>query len=219
MGAGRHIGMAMLLSHSLVMSAQINSPPVLLRGVLLERDPQTASGEFSVRDAENQVFRFLFDARTYVERDQGAIDVSRLRLGEKVEVVSDVSPGSQLRYALTIHVLPVSGPPRPVAQGRSRGRRISADRLELADLPTPYGAVGFAGLVLRCTGDQLVLHTREAGDKTILLRPDTRYIENGGAAESSQLLPNMRVFVRAGRTLSNEMEAYQVIWGGILQPR
>jgi len=29
----------------------------------------------------------------------------------------------------------------------------------------------------------------------------------------------MRVFVRAGRTLYNEIEAYQVIWGRILQPR
>ena len=29
----------------------------------------------------------------------------------------------------------------------------------------------------------------------------------------------MRVFVRAGKDLYNEVEAYQVIWGSILTPR
>src|SRR5690348_11329112 len=82
-----------------LLAAQIAAPPPVLRGVLLERDPQTASGEFSVRAADNQVFRFLFDARSYVERDQQAIDVSRLQPGELVEVVSDETPGSLLRYA------------------------------------------------------------------------------------------------------------------------
>jgi hypothetical protein len=37
--------------------------------------------------------------------------------------------------------------------------------------------------------------------------------------EAAELKPNMRVFVKAGRTLYNEIEAYQVIWGQILMPR
>jgi hypothetical protein len=37
--------------------------------------------------------------------------------------------------------------------------------------------------------------------------------------EPADLKPNMRVFVRAGRNLYNEVEAYQVIWGTILMPR
>jgi hypothetical protein len=30
---------------------------------------------------------------------------------------------------------------------------------------------------------------------------------------------NTRVFVRAGKSFDNEVEAYQVVWGEILQPR
>jgi hypothetical protein len=61
------------------------------------------------------------------------------------------------------------------------------------------------------------LHTRQ-GERTILLRDDTRYLANGDFATSSALCPNMRVFVRAGRNLYNEFEGYQVVWGEIKEP-
>jgi hypothetical protein len=201
-----------------LLAAQSVAPPGVLRGVLLERDPQTTSGEFAVRAAGNQVFRFLFDAKSYVERDQRPIEVARLQPGESVEVVSDETPGSLLRYARSIHVLSSPAPPRSLSQGRVRAYRSSADRL-VAERAIPSGALVFSGVVFRLTSDHVVLHTREAGDQTILLRQDTRYLENGDLVGSSQLQPNMRVFVRAGRTLYNEIEAYQVIWGQILQPR
>src|ERR1051326_6091707 len=89
-------------------AAQVPPPPhspALVRGVLLERDTQTAGGEFSVRLADNQVFRYRFDRRTYVERENQMIDLPRLQPGEKVEVVSDIVPGSALRYARTVHVI------------------------------------------------------------------------------------------------------------------
>src|SRR5271156_6932191 len=95
-----------LLVSALISTAQ--TPPqnaALLRGVLLERDAQTDGGEFSVRVPGNQVFRYRFDAKTYVEREERTIDVPRLRPGEKVEVVSDALSGSLLRYARTIHVI------------------------------------------------------------------------------------------------------------------
>ena len=206
------------LSVPLVLAAQIVSPPPLLQGVLLERDPQTSSGEFSVRAADFHVFRFLFDAMTYVERDQQAIDVSRLQPGEKVEVVSDEAAGSLLRYARTIHVVPSPAPPRPLSQGRVRAYRDSADRLMSLDR-IPAGTVGLSGVVSRLGTDHVVLHMRSGAAQTILLRQDTRYLEGGEMVEASQLKPNMRVFIRAGKTLYNEMEAYQVIWGEILEPR
>src|SRR5881409_329767 len=82
-----------------------DTPPsaALVRGVLLERDPQIAAGQFSIRLADNQVFRYQFDRKTYVEREQQLIDVPRLNPGEKVEVVSDSLPGLVLRYARTVH--------------------------------------------------------------------------------------------------------------------
>ena len=50
------------------------------------------------------------------------------------------------------------------------------------------------------------------------LRQDTRYLRDGEVVDANDLQPNMRVFVRAGRTFYNELEAYQVIWGRILMP-
>jgi hypothetical protein len=187
--------------------------PALIRGVLLERDLPTAAGEFSVRASDNQVFRYRFDAKTYVERENQMIDVPRLQPGEKVEVVSDTVPGSVLRYARTIHVYQDAPPPRPLTAGRLRAYRTAADR----SLPT--GTLTYSGVVFRLTGERIVLHMREGGDQTILLRKDTRFLENGENVEAGNLKPNMRVFVKAGKDLYDQVEAYQVIWGSILDPK
>src|SRR5579883_757142 len=56
---------------------QLPVPPAsaaLIRGVLLERDPQTGEGEFAVRIADNRVFRYRFDRKPYEEREQKLID-------------------------------------------------------------------------------------------------------------------------------------------------
>jgi hypothetical protein len=184
----------------------------LLSGVLLERDTQTASGEFSVRAADNQVFRYRYDAKTYVERDSGSIDVPRLRPGDKVEVLSDRIPGIALRYALTVHVLPPPEPARATGRRRARANSGSDDRW------IPTGDVSCSGVVFRVYSGRMSLRTR-TGEQTILLRPDTRYLADGNLVDASALKPNMRVFVRAGRSLYDEVEAYQIVWGTILQPR
>lgn len=202
----------LLFLPTVLLRAQAAPSAALVRGTLLERDAQTTAGELSVRAADNQVFRYQFDAKTYVERDEQSIDVSRLRPGEMVEVVSDGAPASPLRYARTIHVLPVPSPVRPASQGRVRANRVPIDRV------VPYGALALAGVVFRLNADRVVLHTRQGGDQTILLRQDTRYLRDGEVVDANDLKPNMRVFVRAGRTLYNELEAYQVIWGRILMP-
>jgi len=204
------IGSVLLLAQTM--------PPPLLRGVLIERDPQVDSGELSVRDANNQVFRFLFDGKTSVERDQQSINVSRLQPGYSVEVGSDEVPGSLLRYARTIHVSSAPASPRTLSQARVRPFRNSADRVMITDRAHAYGAIALSGVVFRVSPERVVLHTRD-GDQTFLLRPDTRYLDDGDDVSLVELKPNMRVFVRAGKTLYNELEAYEVIWGNILQPR
>ena len=187
--------------------------PALVRGVLLERDTPTGSGEFSVRLADNQVFRYHFDTKTYVERENQMIDVPRLQPGEKVEVVSDTVPGSVLRYARTVHVFQDAPPPRSLTAGRLRAYRAATER------SVPTGTLTYSGVVFRVTGERLVLHTREGGDQSIPLRKDTRFLENGESVEAETLKPNMRVFVRAGKDLYDQVEAYQVIWGSILDPK
>ena len=162
----------------------------LIVGILLERDAQAGSGEFSVRTTGNQVLRYQYDRKTFVEREDQMIDVPRLQPGEKVEVVSDKLPGLLLRYARTIHVVePLPPPPRPPG-GRPRPYRASAERA----LPT--GNLTFSGVVFRLNGERLVMHTREGGEQSILLRQDTRYLADGGIVDAAELKPNMRVFVQ-----------------------
>jgi hypothetical protein len=196
-------------------AAQTPTPPTaaLVRGVLLERDSQPASGQFSVRTADNQVLRYQFDRKTYVEREHELIDVPRLQPGEKVEVISDSVSGSPLRYARTIHVLNDPPPPRPLTMGRYRAYRASDER----NIPT--GNLTYSGVVFRITPDRLMLHTRTGGEQSIQLRKDTRYLQNGEIVEAGQLALNTRVFVRAGKDVYDQVEAYQVIWGTILDPK
>jgi hypothetical protein len=87
-----------------------------------------------------------------------------------------------------------------------------------AERAAPAGNLSFSGVVLRLGENRLVLRTRE-GEQTLLLRPDTRYLENGEIVEAAALKPTMRVFVRAGQNIWEQVEAFQVIWGVILEPR
>jgi hypothetical protein len=207
----RILGALVLLP--LTLCGQIPPNAALMRGVLLERDTQTAKGQFSIRAADNEVLRYQFDSKTYVEREDRLIDVSRLLPGEKVEVLSDTVPGSAVRYARTVHVIPDPPPPRPLSAGRVRAYRRAEEHV------IPTGNLTFSGVVFRVNGERLILHVHESADQTILLRKDTRYLQNGEIVEAETLKPNMRVFIRAGKDLYDQVEAYQVIWGKILDPK
>ena len=192
----------------------------LIRGVLLERDVQTSEGEFSVRLADNRVFRYRFDRKTYVQRENNLIDVARLHPGEKVEVVSDAIPGFVLRYARTIHVIEDPQSPRltgttqgPTTQGRYRAYRSMEER----ERTLPTGNLTYAGIVSRITPDRLVLRTRE-GEQTLFVGKETRFVQDGALVAADTLKLNMRVFIRAGKDLYDQVQAYQIIWGSILAP-
>jgi len=189
------------------------STGALVRGVLLERDAPAGSGEFSVRAADSQVFRYRFDPKTYVERDEAMIDVARLQPGERVEVVSDQAPGAALRYALTIHVL------ASTQAARSTFVRTQRASLTAAGDPLFAANLSFSGVVVRLSGGRMFLRTRDDAGQAILLRQDTRYVEDGKVVGAVELKPNMRVYVQAGKSLYDEIEAYEVVWGQILQPR
>ena len=185
------------------------------RGIVLERDSGNAGGEFSIRLDTYEVVRYRFDTNTHVVRDASAISVPALRPGEQVEVLSEPVAGSLLQYAKTVRVLV------ELPQQAYRMRRRALDVQEPHSSFDPLfsrGDMTLSGVVARIQSGRLLLHTRE-GDRTILLRDDTRYLENGELATAAALRPNMRVFVRAGRNLYDEVEGYQVIWGSILEPK
>ena len=80
---------------------------------------------------------------------------------------------------------------------------------------TPAGDRTLSGIVTQLTSFAVTLRTR-AGVTTLALRPDTRYLEDGVRADQTALRVNARVFVRAGKTIEGVLEAYQVMWGAIL---
>ena len=191
-------------------------------GVVLERDSGPA-GEFSVRLDSFEVVRYRFDAGTRVARDNYPISVPLLKPGERVAVLSDAEPGSLLRRARAVTVI---ASPREARRNRNALPSLDPDSFELDRLDFGDGAIddplfargdlSLSGVIASVNGSRMVLHTHD-GERTILLRQDTRYLNNGETATAAALRPNMRVSVRAGRNIYNEVEGYQVVWGSILE--
>jgi hypothetical protein len=176
-------------------------------GVLLDRDAAT-SGEVGVRAADDQVFRYRFDAETRVEREGAASEVARLNPGDQVEVVSDHAPHADVPYALVIHVI--------LAAARApAGVRVRPEPAEYR----PDADLSFAGVVSQLSAARVVLRLRGGADQTIILLQSTRYMNGGSLVDGGALKPNMRVFVQAGKSLYGDVEAHEVIWGQIFQPR
>jgi hypothetical protein len=196
---------------ALAAAAQTADAP-LVRGVLLERDAPEASGQLSIRAAGNMVLRYRFDAKTLVERGPETTGVSRLSPGDRVEVLSNSTKGSNIPYALTVHVLAAAEPRQ--APLRARDGLHGESGIALA----PRGGVKLSGVIARLQPGLLVLRARNGVEQSVLLLRDTRYVEDGGSVDADRLKPNLRVYLEAGRSLSGGLEAYQVVWGGILRP-
>jgi hypothetical protein len=213
----RHVAGLFLLSFTMSAQAPIT------RGRLLESDTGE-TGELSIRSQNNRVYWFVYDTKTYVERENHLSSVPKLHKGDEVEVVCDTGPDAALRYARTIHVL--ENPAAKVLEQRqfSEGRYAMPRRPAVRDDPLksdllfPLGTLTFAGLVCRLNDERFVLRTRTGGEKIIYLRPDTRYMKDGGTVVAAALRLNTRVYVRGSKNLEGEIEAFQVIWGEGLEP-
>lgn len=194
--------------------AQTTAPTTTVRGLLLEWEGSAEAGQFSLRARDYHVFVFLSDAVTVFERDGQRISLAGLRQGDDLEVIADPGPETSRRHARTVRVL-ASSPPRrtPLYQGGLRTYHSPTDWL------FPRGNITVAGLVLRIGEDNVRVRTRSQGEQTILLRRDTRYLRDGSRASLADLKVNRWVFIRAGKTFENNLEAYQVVWGEILLPR
>jgi hypothetical protein len=207
----------------ILLSLTLMAQEPITRGRLLESD-NGETGELSIRTAANRVYWFIYDNKTYVERENHLSSVPKLHKGDQIEVVSDTGPDVALRYARTIHVL--ESPTEKVlaqrqfSQGRyamPRRQPVRDDSLQ-SDMFLPRGSLTFAGLVCELNSERLVLRTRAGGEQTIYLRPDTRYLKDGGVAALPSLRPNTRVYVRGSKNLEGEIEAYQIIWGELADP-
>ncbi len=193
------------------LSAQTQVPSGLVRGVLLEPATTSSSGQFSIRAGGTTVYQFVFDSRTWIEKERERVPLTALRKGEVLEVVCDLDD-APLRYARMVHVVEKPVMVRPPLGGVYRSRRSPVEFI------APRGDITFSGIVSELSSERLILRTRLDGEKIIFLRKDTRYLEDGFQVEPAILKSNTRVFLRAGRNLDNELEAYQVIWGEIFEP-
>jgi hypothetical protein len=157
----------------------------------------------------------VVDGKTFIERDHFRIPCSQIDRAEPLEIVSDQSAEPGMRYARLITVIE--------PESRTRRRLLMAIRAPVPyEDPTltiaPRGTLTFTGVVLRVDVDGLVLRTRGAGEKWILIRRDTHFRQEGLVVELSNLHSNTRVFVRGGLNLEGVIEAYEVVWGEILTP-
>jgi hypothetical protein len=180
----------------------------VLRGPLVSREANVVR----VQVAEGQIAECGFDIRTWMERDGQRLEAAALAVGDRLEIVADQRPTGC--YARTLHVLDVP-PQNPIA-----GRRPSMKReySSPTDRYAPRGDMTVTGLVAELSEQWLTIRTRTEGHQRFLLRHDTRYVGEGLRTAREALARGTRVFVRAGRNFEGVVEAYQVIWGGILKP-
>src|SRR5258708_1089583 len=193
-------------------TAQESAPSGFLRGQLLSWTGTPRAGEFTFQASENHVYFCSYDEKTYFEREKRHITIAGTEKGDRLELVSDQRQGSTVCYARTVHIM---DEPRIV---KFPGVRPRTSPVSTPDLAATRGTLTFSGVVLKATPQTLYLRS-PAGDRSaIRLRPDTRYLIEGQPVEVGTLRAHLAVFVRAGKNLDHEVEAYQVVWGEILQP-
>jgi hypothetical protein len=173
------------------LRAQPAMPIGIVRGDVVSR----TLTEIAVRNAAGSVSACSYDAHTYFEPNG-------LTTGDLVEVVADRQPGSTACYARMVQVV-----------NRKRLRLAIVERA--TEWFAPRGDLKFGGIVLRRGATTLTLKTHD-GEKTLVLRPDTRYWCDGLSSAAGELTVNTRVYVRAGRDFEGNVEVYQAAWGAMI---
>jgi hypothetical protein len=196
-----------------VICAQENAPAGFLKGDFVSWTGTARSGQFVFQSAGNRMYSCSYDDKTYMERDSRRIAIANAEKGDRMEIVSDYKRDSMVCYARLVHVLyPQHAYVVPGARPRSKASKSPIEPFG------PRGNMTFSGLVMAVKSNVLTLKSRTGDYETIHLRPDTRFSTDGQTAQASNLRINTLVFVRCGRNLENEVEAYQVVWGEILKP-
>jgi hypothetical protein len=187
--------------------AQPRPPLGILRGDLLSWEGTWQDGVLQLRLDSGIDYECRFSAATFFERDRARISVGKLRPGDKLHVVSDRTSPNAKCFARMVRI--VSEHEAPFQWGSLRRATESF---------APRGSLVYAGVVVQPEEGAFVLRTRAGERHRILLRRDTRFIDNGLPAGPEILTANRQIYVRAGFNADEEMEAYQVVSGEILQP-
>ncbi len=194
------------------LAAQQPGPEGIVRGTLVDQDSGPA-GDLSVRTSDHRVHCIRFDGGTAVEQGGWKSGMRPLGIGDTVEIETQSGPQPRVRRARVIRVVDERPAPR-----RARSRRSIAAGVDPMDELFPRGDLLLSGIVKRLSPGRMLLATRTNGEMEIVLRDDTRYLGQGQDVGFAGMKVNARVSVRAGRNLDDVVEAYQVMWGGILTP-
>jgi hypothetical protein len=193
--------------------AMAQQPPTLdlVHGELLE----TEGLEFAVRSDDYRVHRFRVDDQTFVERDQQRVKLPELLAGDIIDVVTDRTiPPAGPRYARLVKV--------SKARLEAKTTPTPSSRFRYSDYPNSIllsrGAQTFSGIITRMRDSRIVLRTRSGEERMFRLRGDTIFRNAGRSVSASDVVMQSPVFIRAGRSIENELEAYEVMWGEILKP-
>ncbi len=190
-----------------VLHAQTRMPIGILNGRFVAWSGSSASGVLTVRNAQNTIYSCRYDARTYVERSNEPIAITGLAANDPVEVLADRLAGSSACYTRMVHVVSA----HPV-------HRTDAFAGRLPQPERPRGDLSFGGVVTKLGPGLMTVRTPK-GPLAVMLRGDTRYIAGGVDRDRAALNVNLHVFVRAGHNLDGDIEAYQVVWGEIVEPK
>ena len=187
------------------LCAAADMPKGLFHGQMVSWEGSPTKGVLLARSAAGIVEGCGYDALSIVELSRQRITVAKLEPGDPIEIITDHKPGSRDCYIRMLDVIPPAPPP-------SRVKPIAATRPAF-DLP--HGDRTISGVIIRSDARSITLRTRQ-GEQTLLLRKDTRYLGDGAQQDAGAALVNTRVFVRAGPNLYGGIEAYQVMWGEIV---
>ena len=192
---------------------QENAPAGLLKGAFLSFTGTPRGGQFIFQSSGDQLYSCTYDDKTYIERESRLITIAGAKTGDRLRVVSDYKDDSMVCYARLVHILEMEHVyVVPGVRPRSKASNRPVEPFG------PRGNMTLSGLIVGVKSNILTLKSRAGEYQSIQLRPDTRYSTAGQAADPGSLRVNTLIFVRCGRNLENQVEAYQVVWGEILKP-
>jgi hypothetical protein len=183
-----------------------------VRGVVVANEP----GDLEVKSwSQDLYYHYRTDNKTWIEREERRIRVSDLRPGEILEVVSDRDP-QLVRYARLVHVI-AKVTPRPVNVSPNEVFRLPRSQVTRAVAAEPV-LLSYSGIISGRDGRRLTLRTRIDGEIAVVLRDDTKLVYGGQDAANTDLRVNTRVYLRGARNRDGVMEAYEIVWGAVLEP-
>jgi hypothetical protein len=204
-----HVGLVIVLA-GLPASAQDRGLAPLVRGVFEDWVGSSSHGTFRFLTGDKETYGCAFTSRTYFEREHRRTFITNIEKGQQLEVLSErISEPPRCR-ALIVRVLTEKALESP----RYRQRPIYSPTESFA----PRGDLVFTGVVSRLTEKSFVLRLRDGSRHLIQLRADTRFGGSGTPSDRTLIPANRPVQVRAGKTFENEVEAYSIVWGEMLQP-